>query len=337
LASLNLPVGSTHTIKVWSTDNLNTKSNEETITFTIKEMRPPVINLITEEWLGEEGKFKLTDTKNDSAKVTRYEYKIDDGAWTTATLDTEYVALTQTGTKTISARTVGVSGEISDIVTKVIKLDKTNPEITFENSNGLLKLVGNDADSGIDKIEYLWSDNGVELGTNPEWKPYASPIKYEGELTGTIYLWTKITDKAGNETIVTKPINAVKAPTISAEDEYKQEYAKFKLLDSVNAASDVLTYQYKINNGEWKNCSKDTEIKLDGLKGEIKITARTMDCAGRVSEEVTKTVKVTFTESGNKGEKDDSPKTGVISYIEIAVFLTTISLLGLIYFKRKIM
>ena len=348
LSSLNLAVGSTHTIKVWATDNLNTKSNEETITFKIKEMRPPVINLITGEWLGEEGKFKLTDTKNDGAKVAKYEYKLDDGAWTTATLDTEYVALTQTGTKTISARTVGVSGEISDIVTKVIKLDKTNPTISYNaNADGTLKLIGNDEHSGISKVEYLWSDNGTDLGANPEWKVYSNPIKYDGDLTGTIYLWTRVTDKAGNVKIYTKEISEVKAPEIIAESEFLNEYTKFKLQDTKNDVEDVLTYQYKINDGEWKNCNKDTEIAIDGIKGEITITARAIDYAGRVSEETSKKVKVTFventsgeeqnTEKENKGEKDESPKTGVISYIEIAVFLTTISLLGLVYFKRKIM
>ncbi len=355
LSSLNLAVGSTHTIKVWATDNLNTKSNEETITFKIKEMRPPVINLITGEWLGEEGKFKLTDTKNDEAKVAKYEYKLDDGTWKTATLDTEYVALTQTGTKTISARTVGVSGEISDIVTKVIKLDKTNPTISYNaNADGTLKLVANDEHSGISKVEYLWSDNGTDLGSTPEWKVYSNPIKYDGDLTGTLYLWTRVTDKAGNVKMYTKEIREVKSPEIVAESEFLNEYAKFNLQDTKNDVEDVYAYQYKINDGEWKNCNKDTEIAIEAIKGEITITARAIDYAGRVSEEISKKVKVTFventsseeqntsseeqnTEKENKGEKDESPKTGVISYIEIAIFLTTISLLGLVYFKKKIM
>jgi len=193
----------------------------------------------------------------------------------------------------------------------------------------------------------LWSDNGTDLGANPEWKVYSNPIKYDGDLTGTIYLWTRVTDKAGNVKIYTKEISEVKAPEIIAESEFLNEYAKFKLQDTKNDVEDVLTYQYKINDGEWKNCNKDTEVAIEGIKGELTITARAIDYAGRVSEETVKKVKVTFventsgeeqnTEKENKGEKDESPKTGVISYIEIAVFLTTISLLGLVYFKRKIM
>ena len=420
LTTLNLQPGTTHTIKVWATDNLNTKSNEETITFKIKEMRSPVINLITEEWKGEEGKFKLTDEKNAPAKVAKYEYKIDEGQWIEATLGTEYVVLTETGTKTISARVVGVSGEISDVVTKVIKLDKTIPAIGIEAINGTIKLTGTDADSGVAKIEYLWSDNGEDVGENPQWSVYSEQIRYTGNLTDTLYLWTRVTDKAGNVVTKTKQFNAVKAPTILAESEFSQKFGEFKLQDTINNVNDVYTYQYKANDGQWVNCSKDTVIKLDGLKGEIKITARALDYAGRASEEVTKTIKVTIsvkaptivaekefsqkyakfkledtknnadivskyqykindgkwktcekdttikldglkgnikitaraidyagvaseevtttvkvTFIADKGEKDESPRTGVISHIEIAVFLTIISLLGLIYFKRK--
>jgi len=350
LTSLNLAAGSTHTIKVWATDGLDTKSNEEQITFKIKEMRAPVINLITEEWLGEKGEFKLTDTRNAPAKVAKYEYKIDNGAWITATLDTVYVALTETGTKTISARTVGVSGEISDAVTKVIKLDKTKPSVSIAlDENNKFKLTGNDAESGIAKIEYLWSENGDAVAANAVWAAYSAPLKYEGNSTGTIYLWTKVTDKAGNVATSNKKINAVKAPVIVAENEFSQKFGEFKLQDTQNNAADVLTYQYKINDGEWVNCKKDTLIKVTGVKGEIKISARTIDLAGRASEVVTKTIKVTFveeqagtqvgtqagTQAGNKGEKDNTPKTGVESYVTIAAVGCIASLAGIVYFRRK--
>jgi len=422
LTSLNLPVGSTHTIKVWSVDSLNTKSNEVEISFKIKEVRSPVINLITADWIGEEGKFKLTDSKNDPAKVAKYDYKIDNGAWTTVTLGTEVVAITETGTKTISARTVGVSGEVSDIVTKVIKLDKTKPVIRITSDiNGAFTITGTDADSGINTVEYLWSDNGEDVGQNAVWTKYTSPVKYTGNLTGTIYLWTRVTDKAGNVTLKVQAVNSVSAPTIVAENEFVQKYAEFKLTDTANAATDVLTYQYKVNDGQWVNCNKDTIIKLTGNKENVKITARAVDIAGRKSEEVTKTVKVTIdpqvptivaenefsqkyasfkiedtvnnasnvltyqykvnngdwvncrkdtlitltgvkgnikitartvdidgektsaevtktvkvTFDENKGEKDESPRTGVTSYVGIAVFITTISLMGIIYIKRK--
>ncbi len=492
LTSLNLTVGSTHTIKVWATDRLNTKSNEEEISFTIKEVRPPVLNVASTNWLKADAKFNITDTVNSAARVQKYEYKLDNGAWQTATLATDYVARTTTGTTTISARAVGISGEVSDVVTKVIKLDttaptvtiganaenatitavdtnsgvgsiqylwsnsntapaasatwsnytdpvsytgnltgtiylwakatdvagnvtisfkefirtpvinapagwqttdvkfnltdtlntpatiakyeyklddgawqtatlgteyialtasgtttiyaravgvsgetsgivskvvkldKTVPTVTFNTNAGAISILGADVNSGVASTKYLWSESNQTPAANATWSNYTGDVSYTGNLTDTIYLFTEVTDAVGNVTVSSKAINAVKAPKIVAENEFKDKYAEFKIEDAENAAADVATYQYKVNNGQWVNLTKDTAKQLDGITGKITISARTVDHAGRVSAEVSKEVTVTITGP----VKDNTPKTGNVDFI--GAFLTIIVIISLV-------
>ena len=303
------------------------------VTVTSKEfIRTPVINTPNGEWLKSDAKFSLTDILNTPAKIARYEYKLDNGAWQTATLGTDYVALTTSGTTTISARAVGVSGEMSGIVTKVIKLDNTVPTIAFSTNAGTISILGVDVNSGISTIRYLWSDSDQTPAANATWSNYTGDVNYTGNLTGTIYLWTEITDAAGNRTVSSKAINSVEAPKIIAENEFKDKYAEFTIEDAQNAAADVATYQYKVNNGQWINSAKDTAKQLDGITGKVTIAARTVDNAGRVSSEVSKVVTVTITGP----VKDNTPKTGSVDFI--GAFLTIvviISLVGIVKIVKK--
>lgn len=187
------------------------------------------------------------------------------------------------------------------------KIDLLAPIITFERANGKTAINVTDTGAGIDKIQYVWSTSSEEP-TESEFKTYSGAVTYDGTSKEKIYLWAKAIDKAGNETIESTSYSSIKKPEINSEDEFINRYITFKI-NSSNEDNDII-YQFKIDDGEWKNISVDSNCSItDKIEEEVKISARALDNAGRYSEIADKTVKVSITEqiiNDNEDKNNDS-------------------------------
>ena len=184
------------------------------------------------------------------------------------------------------------------------KIDKIGPVITFERENKETIINVTDTGAGVKSTQYAWTTENVEP-SETDWKNYLEPVTYDGTNKGIIYLWAKATDNTDNSTTLSTKFNTIKTPTITAEDTFTNEYAKFKV-NSENEDNDI-TYEFKINDGEWQTITKDMTYTISNInEGQITISARVVDNAGRVSESVTKTVKVVRVEVPEQSENDDS-------------------------------
>lgn len=221
------------------------------------------------------------------------------------------------------------------------KIDKIGPIITFERENKETIVNVTDTGTGVRNTQYAWTTENIEP-SETDWEDYTGHVSYDGTSKGTVYLWVKTVDNIGNETISSTKFNAIKKPVIETEDKFTNEYAKFKV-NSDNEDNDII-YEFKINNGEWQTITKDMTYTISNIKeGEVIISARAVDNAGRISEITTKTVKVILAETTDNGEtntiKDNTTAPGKIPYtggtLAIIIGIIGIICMGIYAYKRN--
>ena len=207
------------------------------------------------------------------------------------------------------------------------KIDKIGPIITFERENKETIINVTDTGAGVKSTQYAWTTENVEPN-EADWKNYVKPVTYDGISKGIIYLWAKATDNTDNFTVSSIKFSAIREPEILSEDTFTNEHAKFKL--NSNNEDDDVTYEFKINDGEWQTITKDMIYTISNInEGEINISARVIDNAGRSSEVSTKTVKVLIVENVQPEEEDkditisgDSlPDTGITKILIISAVI----------------
>ena len=109
-----------------------------------------------------------------------------------------------------------------------------------------------------------------------------------------IKLWA--IDESGNPSEITEKeilITNLKAPTLNMNEEWTKEPVKFKITDTVNDKKDVQKYQYKINNGQWKDLELGTETTALENTGTAVVTVRAVGKnADEYSSSISKTAKI---------------------------------------------
>lgn len=218
------------------------------------------------------------------------------------------------------------------------KIDSQGPAITFSRSDGKTTINVTDTGAGVKSTKYVWTTSNSEPNVE-DYKDYSEAVTYSGESKGEIYLWALSTDNLDNTTVSSSKFSELIKPTIVSEDSFVNKNISFKLT-SETKDSDVL-YQFKINDGEWENITKDSSHTITNIKnGEVTISARILDNAGRYSEVSTKTVKVSYnsTNSGNSG--DGTTANGKLPQTGRNTTLIAISILALmvicIFVYRKL-
>jgi hypothetical protein len=195
----------THTIEFYSVDNASNQESTVSITIKIDATAPSTIETLT----GSEGRngwfigdVTLTLAGSDETSGVQYtEYRVDGGSWQ------DYagtVPIIDDGEFTIEFCTIDLAGNIEDIRTLQIKIDKTDPNIDTlaiqgADGDGILttssaeaQWTGSDAMSGIDHYE-VKIDGGGFAGTGlPQQKEFSNL----GDGTHTITV--KAVDRAGN-------------------------------------------------------------------------------------------------------------------------------------------
>lgn len=332
LTSMNLTSGG-HKLVVWAVDKNGNPSEIEQRDIIITNLKTPEIEM-NEEWSKENVTFKIKDEQNDQQDILKYQYKLGNGTWIDAQLDTEYTALSETGTINVYVKAIGVNEEEeSRTAMKTAKVDKTTPEFEMEIREKMIKITATDAHSGVDKVQYLWHTSNT-LPDEPVWSDYEEEMKYLGNELGDLYLHIKVIDKAGNEKLDTKEYKGATPPQIQGDSEFKDVLPKYKLVDEKNQHQNGAIYQVKVNSGEWSNANINDDLVISNpIVGENKITTRTIDVLGRVSTENTKTV--TYTKTDPTIANTILPKTGIgIMIITVIVGIMALCIVSYVKYKK---
>ena len=338
LTSENLSVG-THKIKLWAIDESGNPSEILEKEILISNLKAPVLNM-SEEWSNQNVTFTITDEVNNTDDVLKYQYKIGDGEWQDVQLNTETVALDETGMAVVMVKAIGKqTDEQSSIVSKTAKVDKDSPQISIVEQEQKITIEAIDEQSGVDNIKYLLT-TVKDLTGEEQFADYLEAIDCSNSTLdeGSLYLHVKAKDKLGNEAICTKEYKEPVAAKIVAEKEVKNEKPKYKLTDENKQFENNYIYQVKINDGEWQNVNIDTEYVIEeAVVGGNKIITRTIDSLGRISEEVQE--EITYSKSV-ESTKDNTiannllPNTGTGRAILGILIISVIVAIGCIRYKR---
>ena len=126
--------------------------------------------------------------------------------------------------------TISVETGKKETELKVTRIDKVKPEISLSVDGGVfviptnsqtstlrITVTGKDDKSGIEKLQYAWSDTGTTEPTTYQDIESGKTIEKTDAKAGNNYLWTKATDKAGN--VTTK----VSTYTVLSKDESQDQ------------------------------------------------------------------------------------------------------------------
>lgn len=227
-----------------------------------------------------------TDSGGSGVKET--EYRINGGNWA---VYTDPVLVTEEG-QTIEARTWDQAGNVSNVASADIRIDKTPPTSPIiqadpdQDTAGNIEITitpGTDTVSGVKVTEY-------KVGASSSWQPYLGTFSITTE--GEHQVFARSTDNAGNISVIASLAAIIDrtpptAPSINlSTDNYTAGDVQFTINGSTDARD--FHYEYKLANGSY-SAGDQGEVTEDGL---TVITARAVDAAGNISGETTKTIRI---------------------------------------------
>lgn len=304
-------IDGTTTLILSVTDGTNTITSDAEYILKIDKTSPIIseISLDNEEW--SINSKNITGKAIDSLSgIVAYQFSTESdltassSGWNTITATNEQIVetteISNSGTYYFYVK--DGAGNISSVSIDS-KIDVTGPIINFEKGNGKTTINVTDTGSGIKTVEYAWTTSDNEPSES-DWVTYEDAVTYEGNSTSKLYLWARATDNVGNETISSTTYSEIESPTIDSENEFINEYIKFKLTS--NNDDDVI-YQFKIDDGEWQTITVDSYYTITNItEGNVTISARVLDNAGRYSSVSTKNVFVSITEDIDNNDENDN-------------------------------
>ncbi|WP_442950471.1 OmpL47-type beta-barrel domain-containing protein [Paenibacillus sp. FSL H7-0357] len=289
------------------------RNDSEVLTETVKvDTTNPTVPIMTVDptaWTNKFVTITLAGGTDADSGFQKYQYKINqEGEWKDYTapfvIDTE-------GLYNVYARSVDNVFNLSEEVTGVAKVDKTNPHkpiMTIEPSIWTSQLVtvtlsgGTDMDkgfpnSGFQKYQYKIDDG--------EWKDYTTPIIIDTEglykvVARSVDNANNLSDEVSGEAKIDRTNPIVPKMTIEPS-KWTNQSVTITLSDGTDADkgfpnSGFLKYQYKIDDGEWKDYTAPFVIDTEGI---YNVYARSVDNVFNLSEEVSGVAKIDKTNPTN--------------------------------------
>lgn len=229
----------------------------------------------------------------DGSGVASVEYRIAGGAWTPYT---SAVSVTGEGERLVEFRATDEAGNVEEIKSRTVKVDTVVPtasaDVTGERAR-TVTLTGNDATSGLDRLEY-------QLGDATTWSAYSTALVFDDP--GTYVVRYRAVDVAGNVSAVgtsTVEVAAITAPKVTvttspaAPDGRKGWFTRPVTVTLTGTGGDgARILEYRLGNGSWTTYSAPFTVAKDGV---TKLQARARDAAGNVSPVVSTTLKIDVT------------------------------------------
>ncbi|ETT53537.1 Ig domain-containing protein, partial [Paenibacillus sp. FSL R7-269] len=248
------------------------------------------------EWYGKNVHYNLSGEDNASG-IYKYFYNLNESEYKEYT---EPLALPNTGIYNFKSYVRDKNRNDSEVLTETVKVDTTNPTVpvmTVDPTTWTNKFVtitldgGTDADSGFQKYQYKINSNG-------EWKDYTAPFVIDSEGLYNVYARSvdNVFNLSAEVTGVAKvdKTNPPKPTMTVAPSKWTNQLVTITLSGGADTDkgfpnSGFQKYQYKIDSGEWKDYNTPIIIDTEGL---FKITARSVDTASNLSEEVSGEAKI---------------------------------------------
>ena len=180
------------------------------------------------------------------------------------------------GISVLQARAIDKSGNVSDIVERTVKVDKTAPDASISlpaaNSAGWYTarpsatVTGSDGGAGVNLVEY-------RVGTTGTWSTYASPVQL-GEGSSTIQ--ARVTDAAGNVSQIaqqTANVDTTK-PTVTGKVDSS------RTLTVTGSDTHLQSVEYAIGQGTWQSYTGPVKLNDDPQVVRFRAT----DQAGNISD-----------------------------------------------------
>lgn len=267
-----------HTVAFAATDKAGNVEGSRTLTAKIDATAP-----VTAHALSETGLLTLTAVDATSG-VERTEYRIGTQPWSayTAPVQVELTASEQTvelrsvdkagNTEATQSVTVPAAGDTTPPVSKAT-VDPSSPD----GQNGWytgdvsVTLTSDDADSGVDRIEYATTDDA--------WTAYTAPIAITDGITAIRF---RGVDEAGNvespKTLTLKRDTV--APETAADVDSDAANATVTLVRA-DDTSGVASTQYRVDGGAWRTYSAPFVVARTSAPQVIEF--RSTDKAGNVA------------------------------------------------------
>lgn len=189
-------------------DKAGNESIEKFGPYMIDRTLPEItVNLSEKDWTNND--IVITPTAIDSLSgINKVDYKLSSSKeipndWNL--YNGGNVTVTQTGTWYLHIKAADKAGNIKEATFGPYKLDKISPtndvdikQSDWVNSDILIKATYEDqGGSGVKEVKYTWGDDKL---VSIDWKPYDAAGITQG-MDGAWYLYIKVADIAGNETV----------------------------------------------------------------------------------------------------------------------------------------
>ena len=216
------------TIRFRAVDNAGNISEESTTVVNL-DKTGPVISSITNssngQWTKDPVKLTWTITENGSG-IEKVEYGYDGKTWQGNLGTAEWNGLTRSNERNdvLYIRATDKAGNVSNIQSSAMKIDTTLPTVGIGTNGGTYKITagnttvnisttltaGDEGGSGLKNIQYQISNSStIPADNDANWKNFTSGASItEAKTGGTWYLYTKVTDNAGNRATTIQKSNA---------------------------------------------------------------------------------------------------------------------------------
>ncbi len=181
------------------------------LTVTSNDTTPPQVTAVTDPVLATggwaAGDVTVTATATDDvAQGVTVEQQDGEGAWAPYTAP---VVVSAEGDRTLRFRATDAAGNVSEVVTQVVRIDRTAPEVSGSAAGRVVTVTATDGGSGAAAVEY-------RLGQDA-WQAYQGPVTVPG--TSAVTVSFRVTDVAGNVSGVgSVEVAAVVGPTPKFSD-----------------------------------------------------------------------------------------------------------------------
>ena len=248
------------------------------------------------EWTDSDVTLSAADKEAETSATSTLKYKVDNGLWQDYTGEITFSQNTGEDGAVYTFKAISNKGVESDEVSITVRIDKTEPQIAASgDTDSYLQSDVIDLDIttgalGIAKVEV----NGEDITSTYE---SGYTVTENGEYVFTV---TDGTGKQDTAAITYDKIDRVKPQVKINSGGYEEgTWSSSDLtltLENKMPNLGSTTYKYKVDSGQWQDCSKSVTISANTDADGAVYTFKAISASGVESDEVSITVKVDKTE-----------------------------------------